>query len=43
MTLYSETSPPPPQDAPFLHLGNLVTKPLRKAGVDGSVSYKFKN
>ena len=25
MTLYIDASPPPPQDAPYLHLGHLVT------------------
>ena len=43
MTTYSDASPPPPKDAPFLHLGHLVTNSLRKAGVDGSASYKFKS
>ncbi len=43
MTQYSDASPPPPQDAPYLHLGHLVTDSLRKAGIDGSASYKFKS
>ena len=43
MTLYSDASPPPPQDAPYLYLGHLVTDSLRKAGIDGSVSYRFKS
>ena len=43
MTLYSDASPPPPQDAPYLYLGHLFTDSLRKAGVDGSVSYEFKS
>ena len=43
MTVYSDASPPPPQDAPLLLLGHLVTDSLRKAGIDGSASYEFKS
>ena len=43
LTWYSDASPSPsPKNAPFLHLGHLVTDSARKAGIDGRASDKFK-
>ena len=43
MTLSSDCSPPPPQDAPYLYLGDLLTDSPLKARVNGSVSYRYKS
>ena len=43
MTFYSDTSPPPSPNAPFLRLGHLITDSLRKAGIDGRASSKLKS
>ena len=43
VTFYSDASPPPSPNAPFLRLGHLITHSLRKAGIDGRASSKFKS
>ena len=43
VTFYSDASPPPSPNAPFLRLGHLITDSLRKAGIDGRASSKFKS
>ena len=42
VTLYSDASPPSP-NAPFLCLGHLITDSVRKVGIDGRASSKFKS
>ena len=42
VTFYSDASPPPSQRAPFLRFGHLITDSVRKAGIDGRASCKFK-
>ena len=43
VTFYSDASPPPSPNAPFLRFGHLITDSLRKAGIDGRASSKFKS
>ena len=43
VTFYSDASPTPSQNMPFLRLGHLITNSVRKAGIDGKASSNFKS